>query len=160
MLYGLGDLIEPTHGRAVGVGEGHVFSVGEEVLHRLGVSSQELPLRSEILLDQFVNFICSVNNHLFHRRPSSLRSSPLGCIEHSPENGKPATTRPSFASVAGRTTGSASSLIGCHVLQRDELLSLYPYWPFLCLRGNYSNAAITMHPLDGRVFGLSIRVPR
>src|SRR5215216_2977279 len=31
-----------------------------------------------------------------------------------------------LAWVAGRTTGSASSLIGCHVLQWDGLLSLYP----------------------------------
>jgi hypothetical protein len=51
MLHGLTDLIEPTHGRAIGVSEGHVFCVGEEVLHRLGVSSQELPLSSVILLD-------------------------------------------------------------------------------------------------------------
>src|SRR5215211_7784167 len=85
---------------------------------------------------------------------------PPGCIEHSPENGKPATTRPSFASVAGRTTGSASSPIGCHVLQWDGLLGLYPYWPFLCHKDNYSNSPMTVHPLDGRVFGLdSIRKP-
>jgi hypothetical protein len=51
MLYGLGDLIPPTHGRTIGVSEGHVFCVGEEVLHRLGVALQELPLRSIILLD-------------------------------------------------------------------------------------------------------------
>jgi len=51
MLYALGYLLSPTYGRAIGVGEGHVFSVGEEVLHRLGVSYQELPLRSVILLD-------------------------------------------------------------------------------------------------------------
>jgi len=51
MLYALGDLLPPPHGRAIGVSEGHVFSVGEDILHRLGVSSQELPLRSEILLD-------------------------------------------------------------------------------------------------------------
>src|SRR5215216_5315630 len=78
MLYGLGDLIPPTHGRAIGVSDGHVFSVGEEVLHRLGVSSQELPLRSIILLDQFVDIIYSGHNHSFHRRPSSLRSFPTG----------------------------------------------------------------------------------
>ena len=78
--------------------------------------------------------------------------SPPGCIEYSPENGKPATTRRAFASVAGRTTGSASSLIGCHVLQWDGLLGLYPYWPFLCHKDNYSNAAITVHALDGGEF--------
>src|SRR5215217_8658990 len=135
MLYGLGDLIPPTHRRTIEVSDGHVFPVGEEVLHRLGVSSQELPLRSVILLDQFVNIIYSGHNHSFHRRPSSLRSFPTGlCIEHSPGNGKPATTRP-FTSVAGRTTGSASSLIGCHVLQWDGLLGLYPYWPFSMSQG-------------------------
>jgi hypothetical protein len=51
MIHGFGDLIEPTNGRAIGVSEGHVFCVGEVVLHRLGVASQELPLRSVILLD-------------------------------------------------------------------------------------------------------------
>jgi hypothetical protein len=51
MIHGLSDLLPPTHGRAIGVSEGHVFCVGEEVLNRLGVASQELPLRSEILLD-------------------------------------------------------------------------------------------------------------
>jgi hypothetical protein len=51
MLYGLIDLLPPTHGRAIGVSEGHIFSVGEEVLHRLGVASQELSLHSVILLD-------------------------------------------------------------------------------------------------------------
>src|SRR5215211_5096052 len=52
-----------------------------------------------------------------------------------------------LASVAGRTTGSASSLIGCHDLQWGGLLGLYPYyWPFLCHKDDYSNAAITVHP--------------
>jgi hypothetical protein len=41
MLYGLGNLIPPTHGRAIGVSEGHVSSTGEEVLHSLGVAFQE-----------------------------------------------------------------------------------------------------------------------
>src|SRR5215208_2114606 len=78
MLYGLGDLIPPTHGRAIGVSEGYVFSVGEEVLHRLGVAYQKLPLRSIILLDSFVNIIDSGHNHSVHRRPSSLGSFPTG----------------------------------------------------------------------------------
>src|SRR5215218_6908346 len=94
MLYALGDLIPPTHGRALGASEAHVFCVGEELLHRVGVSSQELPLRSVILLDQFVNLIYSGHNHSLHPRYSSLRSFPTRlCIENSPENGKPATTR-------------------------------------------------------------------
>src|SRR5215208_3239274 len=84
MLYGLGDLIPPTHGRAIGVSEGHVFSVGEEVLHRLGVAYQKLPLRSIILLDSFVNIIDSGHNHSVHRRPSSLCSFPTGLITAPP----------------------------------------------------------------------------
>jgi hypothetical protein len=59
MLYALSNLIPPTHGRAIEVSDGHVFSTGEEVLHRLGVAIQELPLRSVILLDQFVDIIYS-----------------------------------------------------------------------------------------------------
>src|SRR5215213_3191318 len=147
MLYGLGDLLPPTHGRAIGVGEGHVFCVGEEVLHRLGVASQKLPLRSVILLDSFVDIIDSGHNLSFHRRSSSsLCSSPTRLYRtfaRKRETGHHASV---LASVAGRTTGSASSLIGCHVLQWDGLLGLYPYWPFLCHKDNYSNAAITVHP--------------
>jgi hypothetical protein len=41
--HGLSDLIEPTHRRTIGVGEGHVFSVGEEVLHRLGFPLKNSP---------------------------------------------------------------------------------------------------------------------
>src|SRR5215216_7897749 len=134
MLYALGDLIPPTHRRAIGASDGHVFSVGEEVLHRLGVSSQELPLRSVILLDQFVNITYSGHNHSVHRRPSSLRSFPTRLYRtfaRKRETGHHASV---LASVAGRTTGSASSLIGCHVLQWDGLLGLYPYWPFFMSR--------------------------
>ena len=51
--------------------------MGEEVLNRLGVPSQELPLRSEISLDQFVDIIFySVHNHSFIESHSSLRSFP------------------------------------------------------------------------------------
>src|SRR5215208_2858972 len=78
---------------------------------------------------------------------------------HSPENGKTGHHASVLASVAGRTTGSASSFIGCHVLQWDGLLGLYPYTGrFLCHRDNYSNAEITVHPLDWRVFGLFTQV--
>src|SRR5918999_4767901 len=121
MLHGLGDLIEPTHGRAIGVSEGHVFSVGEEVLHRLGVSPQELPLRSEILLDQFVNIIYSVNNHSLHRR-SSLRSFPTRLYRtfaRKRETGCHASVR-----VGSRSHHWLCLVphIGCHVLQWDGLL--------------------------------------
>src|SRR5918995_3549542 len=81
MLHGLRDLLPPTHGRAIGVSEGYVFSLGEEVLHRLGVASQELPLRSVILLDQFVDIIYSGHNHSFHGCSSSfLRSFPTRAL--------------------------------------------------------------------------------
>jgi hypothetical protein len=36
------NLIPPTHGRAIGVGEGYVFAMGEHLLHRLGVAFEEL----------------------------------------------------------------------------------------------------------------------
>src|SRR5215207_7876927 len=41
MLRSRGNLIPPAHGRAEGVGEGYVFSVGEDPLRRLGVPFQE-----------------------------------------------------------------------------------------------------------------------
>jgi hypothetical protein len=42
MLYGLSNLIELTHRRAIGVSEGYVFFMGPQPLHRLGVSFDEL----------------------------------------------------------------------------------------------------------------------
>src|SRR5215207_3822308 len=136
MLYGLGDLLPPTHGRAIGVSEGHVLSTGEEVLHRLGVSIDELPLRSVILLDQFVNIIYSGHNHSFHGCSSSLRSFPTGlCIEHSPENGnRPPRVR--------SRVGSRSHHWLCLVPHRVPRSSigrasrpLPIYWPFLMSQG-------------------------
>jgi hypothetical protein len=51
MLRSLSNLLPPTHGRAIGVGEAYIFSVGEELLHRLMVSFHELTYRLLILLD-------------------------------------------------------------------------------------------------------------
>jgi hypothetical protein len=45
MLDGLSNLIEPTHRRAPGVSEGYVFFMGPQLLHRLGVSFDELTRR-------------------------------------------------------------------------------------------------------------------
>jgi hypothetical protein len=44
-LHGLSNLLPPTHGRALGVSEGYVFSVAEQLLRWLGVSSHELSSR-------------------------------------------------------------------------------------------------------------------
>src|SRR5215216_2404933 len=41
LLSDLGDLAPPTHGRAIGVGEGYVVSMGEDALRRLWVPFQE-----------------------------------------------------------------------------------------------------------------------
>src|SRR5919107_5140229 len=149
MLYALGDLIEPTHGRAIGVSEAHVFSVGEELLHRLGVSSQEFPLSSIISLDQFVSIIYSGHNHSFHPR-SSLRSFPTGlyrAFARKQETGHHA----SFVRV-----GSRSHHWLCLVPHRVPRSSMgrasrpLPILAVLCHKDNYSNSPITVHPLDGR----------
>jgi hypothetical protein len=42
MLCDLSDPLSPTHGRAIGVSEGCVFSMREEILHRFGISFHEL----------------------------------------------------------------------------------------------------------------------
>ena len=39
---GLGNLIPPTHGRAIGVSEDYVLSTGPQLLQRLGVPFEEL----------------------------------------------------------------------------------------------------------------------
>jgi hypothetical protein len=57
VLGDLGDPLPPAHGRAIGVGEAHVISMGEEPLHKLGIPFHELAYRQLILLDQLVNFI-------------------------------------------------------------------------------------------------------
>jgi hypothetical protein len=44
-LMGLSDLLSSTRGRAEGVGEGYIFSVGEQFLHGLGVLFYELLAR-------------------------------------------------------------------------------------------------------------------
>ena len=41
-LLGLSNLLPTTHGRSKGVSEAYVFSMGEQGLHRLGVSFHEL----------------------------------------------------------------------------------------------------------------------
>ena len=54
-LHGLSNLLPPTHGRALGVSEGYVVSMGEQLFRRLGVSFDELICRYMILLNYFVN---------------------------------------------------------------------------------------------------------
>jgi hypothetical protein len=41
-LHGLSNLLPPTHGRPLGVSEGYVVSMGEQLFRRLGVSFDEL----------------------------------------------------------------------------------------------------------------------
>jgi hypothetical protein len=48
----LSDLLPSTHGRAVGVSEACIVSMGEEVLHGLGVPFHELIECRLIVLDQ------------------------------------------------------------------------------------------------------------
>src|SRR5215212_3950293 len=44
-LHSRGSLLPSTYGRAKGVSEGYVVSMGEHLLHRLGVSFEELTQR-------------------------------------------------------------------------------------------------------------------
>src|SRR5215211_3176622 len=57
MLRDLSNPLPSTHRRAIGVSEGCVFSTGEQVLHRLGVSLHELTQRQLILLNKVVYII-------------------------------------------------------------------------------------------------------
>src|SRR5829696_8132082 len=50
-LYGLSNQLPPTRGRAKGVCEAYVFSMGEQLLRRLRVSFHELIQRQLILLN-------------------------------------------------------------------------------------------------------------
>src|SRR3712207_32595 len=45
MLRGLSNPIPSTHGRAKGVSEAYVILMGDQLVHRLGVSLEELTLR-------------------------------------------------------------------------------------------------------------------
>jgi hypothetical protein len=44
-IYDLCNLLPPTHGRAIGVGEGYVLSMGPHLFDRLGVAFEELTRR-------------------------------------------------------------------------------------------------------------------
>lgn len=55
--HGLRNLLPSTRDPATGIGEAHVVSMGEQVLHGLGVPFHELTQRQLILLDQFVYII-------------------------------------------------------------------------------------------------------
>src|SRR5829696_8551271 len=57
MLRSLGNLIPPTHGRSIGVGEARIISVGEELLHGFGVPFHEFVQRQLILLDQSIDLV-------------------------------------------------------------------------------------------------------
>jgi hypothetical protein len=50
-------LLPSVRGRAQGVSEGYVVLMGEQLLHRLGISFDELIQRLVILLDQLVYII-------------------------------------------------------------------------------------------------------
>jgi hypothetical protein len=56
-LYGLSNLLPPTRGRAKGVSEGYVISMGEQILHRFRVSFHELIQRQMILLNKLVYIV-------------------------------------------------------------------------------------------------------
>jgi hypothetical protein len=56
-LLGLSDLLPSPRGRAEGIGEGYVFSVGEELLHRLWISFDELLARLLELFEYSVEII-------------------------------------------------------------------------------------------------------
>jgi hypothetical protein len=56
-LLGLSDLLPPAHGRPKGVSKGYVFSMGEKVLHRLGVAFHELIPRELKLFEYLVKII-------------------------------------------------------------------------------------------------------
>jgi hypothetical protein len=64
VLGDLGDPLPPAHGRAIGVGEAHVVSMGEEPLYRLGIPFHELAYRQLILLDQVVYFVYSTHSDI------------------------------------------------------------------------------------------------
>src|SRR5215207_5636690 len=51
MLRSLGNLIPPTHGRSIGVGEARIISVGDVLLHGFWVPFHEFVQRQLILLD-------------------------------------------------------------------------------------------------------------
>lgn len=53
-LNGLRNLLPSTRDPATGIGEAHVVSMGEQLLHRLGVPFHELTQRQLVLLDQLV----------------------------------------------------------------------------------------------------------
>jgi hypothetical protein len=57
MLHGLSNLLPSTRWRAIGVSEAYVFSMGEQLLCRLGVSFDELPLRKVKLFKYFLKII-------------------------------------------------------------------------------------------------------
>jgi hypothetical protein len=58
-VLGLSDLLPSTRGRAEGVGEGYVFSVGEKLLYRLWVPFHELIARLLELFQHSVEIIYS-----------------------------------------------------------------------------------------------------
>jgi hypothetical protein len=83
--WGLGNLLPPTHGRAIGVGEARVFSVGEEILHGLRVPFHEIVQRQLIDLDELIDLAYGchleitsiVDAYSFPGHPAiSLRYSP------------------------------------------------------------------------------------
>src|SRR5215208_1575375 len=80
MLRGLGDLSPPTHGRAIGVGETRVFSVGKELLHRFGVPFHEFVQRQLILLDQLIDIL--YGRHLEFTSTVDASFLPLALCDH------------------------------------------------------------------------------
>jgi hypothetical protein len=73
MLGRLSDPIPPAHGRAVGVDQASVFSVGVEVLNGLRVAFHEFVERQLILFDQSIYIVYGGNleNTSIARRPFS-----------------------------------------------------------------------------------------
>jgi hypothetical protein len=67
-LLSLGDLLSPAHGRAEGVGEGHVFSMREELLDGLGVAFHELVTRELESFEYLVEIVYRI--HLWRSPPS------------------------------------------------------------------------------------------
>src|SRR5829696_9179398 len=55
----MSNLLPPMRGRAKGVSQAYVFSMGEQLLHRFGVPFHELTKRLLILLDQLIDIVYS-----------------------------------------------------------------------------------------------------
>jgi len=73
-LHGLSNLLPSMRDSAKGVSEGYVFSMGEQLLRRLGVSFHELTQRQVKLLNYFVKIIYRTHLDILSVKPAHSRS--------------------------------------------------------------------------------------